>query len=95
MENCRDFIKKKYWSRLSMQKTHSTKKETQQTLFFEKFVTEGIEKVEELAKEGAMVDGGLMAQVRAFSVQQERDEVYADLRYAASLHCLVERVERL
>ena len=84
MENCRDFIKKEYWSRLSMQKTHRTKKETQQTLFFEKCVTEGIEEAEELAKEGAMVDGGLMAQVRAFSVQEERDEVYADLRYALS-----------
>ena len=73
-----------------MQKTHRTKKETQQMLFFEKFITEGNEKADELAKEGAMVDGGLMAQVRASTVQQEREEVYAALRYAASLHCLVE-----
>ena len=59
-------------------------------LLFEKIITEGIEKAEELAKEGAMVDGGLMAQVRACRVQQEREEIYAALRYAASLHCLVE-----
>ena len=48
-----------------MQKTHRTKKETQQMLFFEKFITEGIEKADELAKEGAVVDGELVAQVRA------------------------------
>ena len=33
-----------------MQKTHRTKKETQQMLLFEKFITEGIEKADELAK---------------------------------------------
>ena len=37
-----------------------------------------------------MGDEGFMAQVRAKTVQQEREEVYAALQYAASFHCLVE-----
>ena len=56
----------------------------------EKFVTDGNEKADELAKKGAMLDEGFMAQTRATTVQQEREEVYAALRYAASFHCLVE-----
>ena len=31
-----------------------------------------------------------MAQVRAITIQQEREEVDAALEYAASFHCLVE-----
>ena len=31
-----------------------------------------------------------MAQARASTIQQEREEVYAPLQYAASFHCLVE-----
>ena len=57
---------------------------------FERFITEGNEKAHELAKAGAMLDGGVMAQVRVSTVQQEREEVYAVLHYAASFHCLVE-----
>ena len=57
----------------------------------EKFVTEGSEKTDELAKVGAMLDESFMAEVRAKTVQQEREEVYAPLHYAASFHhCLVE-----
>ena len=56
---------------------------------FEKFITEGNEKAEELAKEGAMMDEGFMTEARASTTQQER-EVYAALQYAASSHCLVE-----
>ena len=48
------------------------------------------ETTDELAREGAMMDGGVMAQVRASTVQQEREDVCAALQYAASLHCLVE-----
>ena len=50
----------------------------------EKFVTEGNEKADELAKEGAMLNGGNNM------VQQEREDVHAALQYAASFHCLVE-----
>ena len=57
---------------------------------FEKFVREGNEKADELAKAGAMLDEGIMAEARAKTVQQEREEVYAALQYAASFYCLVE-----
>ena len=56
----------------------------------EKFITEGNEKADEPAKGGAMFDGGERAQVGAVTIQQEREEVYAAVHYAASFHCLVE-----
>ena len=37
------------------------------------FVTEGNEEADELAKAGAMLDEGLMAEVRAVAVKQERE----------------------
>ena len=57
---------------------------------FGRFVTKGNEKADELAKEGAMLDGGFMAEARATTVQQGREEVHAALQHAASFHCLVE-----
>ena len=36
------------------------------------------------------MDEGFMAEVTAKTVQQEREEVYVALQYAASFHCLVE-----
>ena len=62
---------------------------------FEHFITEGNEKAHELAKDGAMMDGGVMAQIRASTVQQKREEVYAAWQYAACFHCLVEEWQRL
>ena len=38
---------------------------------FDKFVTEGNEKADELAEVGAMLDEGFMAEVRAKTVQQK------------------------
>ena len=49
----------------------------------EKLATEGNEKADELAKDGAMMGGGKMTQIRASTVQQRREEVYAALQYAA------------
>ena len=40
---------------------------------FEQFVNEGNEKACELAKEGAMLDQGFMAEARAETLQQERE----------------------
>ena len=37
-----------------------------------------------------MLDGGFKAEARAKTMQQEREEVYADLQYAASFHSSVE-----
>ena len=45
---------------------------------------------DELAKDGAMLDGGEMAQIRASTAQQKREEVHAALQCAASFHCLVD-----
>ena len=71
-------------------KAHRTKKDQKEMSHFEKFVTEGNEKADELAKAGALLDEGFMAETRAKTVQQEREEVCAALHYAASFHCLVE-----
>ena len=68
---------------------HSSQKEKQKMTLLEKFITEGNGKADEPAKEGANLDGRDVAQVRAITIQQER-EVYAALPYAASFHCLVE-----
>ena len=56
----------------------------------EKFVTEGNEKADELAKSGALLDEGFVAEAGAEAMKQEREEVYVALQYAASFHCLVE-----
>ena len=71
-KNCVESIKKGVRWRSSV-KTHRSKKEMQRMSLFEKFITEGNCKSDELAKEGAMLDGGGMAHV------QERDEVSAAL----------------
>ena len=71
-------------------KAHRTKKEMQQVSVSERFTAKGNEKVDELAQEGSLTDGGLMAQVRASTVQQGRKEVFAAMQNAASFHCLVE-----
>ena len=57
---------------------------------FEMFVTEGNEKADDLARAGAMLGEGFMAEARAETMQQESEEVYMALQYAASFHCLVE-----
>ena len=62
---------------------------------FEKFVTEGNEKADELAKGGALLDEGFMAEARAETIQQEREEVYAALQHAAKLPLLSRRMEGL
>ena len=52
---------------------HRTKKDKKKMSQFEKFVAEGNEKADELAKEGAMLNEGFMAETRAKTVQQERE----------------------
>ena len=72
-------------------KVHCTKKEKEQMTQFERFVTKGNEKADELARAGAMLDEGFMAEVRADTRKQGREEVYVALQYAASFHCRVEQ----
>ena len=48
--------------------------------------TEGNEKAAELAKVGALLAEGFIAEARANTVQQGGEEVYAATQYAASFH---------
>ena len=64
-------------------KAHRTKKEKKDMSHFERFVTEGNEKADELEKEGALLDEGLRWEARPKAMQQEREELYAALQYAA------------
>ena len=72
-------------------KAHRTKKEQKHMSQFERFVTESNENADDLAKAVAMLDEGFMAEARAETMQQERDDVYAALQYAASFHCMIEQ----
>ena len=72
-------------------KAHRTEKEKEKMTKFERFVTEGNEKADELAEAGAKLDEGFMAEVRADTLKQGKEEVYVALQYAASFHCLVEQ----
>ena len=54
-------------------KAHRTKKDKKNMTQFEKLSTDGNEKADELAKAGAMLDEGSMAETRAKTVQQERE----------------------
>ena len=56
-------------------KAHRTKKEIETVTKFEMFVTEGNERADELAKAGAMLDEGFMAEARADTMKQEREGV--------------------
>ena len=89
-EELHELVKRGIVVEVARVKAHRTKKETEKMTNIERFVTEGNEKADELAKAGAMPDQGLMAEVRAVTVKQEREEVYVALQYAASFHCLVE-----
>ena len=56
-------------------KAHRTKKEKENMTKIERFITEGNEKADELAKAGAMLDEGFMAEARAETVKKERERV--------------------
>ena len=55
-------------------KAHRTKKDKNEMSHFEKFVTDGNEKVDELAKAGAMLEEGFVAGSGQKTVQQEREK---------------------
>ena len=56
---------------------------------FEKFAMEGTEAADWVAKDGADLDGGAMATMRAATVRQERMEAHAALQFVATFHCHV------
>ena len=65
-------------------KAHRSEKEETTNVALRRFVTEGDEKADEYAKDGAVMYGRVMAQIRASTVQQKREEAQAALQYAAS-----------
>ena len=76
-------------------KAHRSKNEVQQMSLFERFVIEGSERADELAKEGAMMDGGVVAQVRASTVQQEREEGFRIFAVRSQFSLSVGGLERV
>ena len=89
-EELHELVKRYILVEVAHFKAHHTKKEKEKMTKIERFVTEGNQKADELAKAGAMLDEGFMAEVTAVSVKQEREEVYVALQYTASFNCLVE-----
>ena len=53
-------------------RAHHTEKEKQDMTLFKKLVTEENESADELVKDGAMLDGCEMSQIRANTVQQKK-----------------------
>ena len=87
-KNCTVWPQEIWRWKWSMSRHTAQKKEKKEMSHFDKkFVNDGNEKPDELAKAGAMLDKGFMAEERAKTMQQE---VYAALQYAASFYCLVE-----
>ena len=78
------------WWKWSTSRHTAQRKITKRCRILRSFVTEGNEKADELAKAGAMLDEGFVAEARAKTMQQEREEVFSALQYAASFHCLVD-----
>ena len=73
---------------------HRTKKDKKEMSQFEKFVFDGNEKADELATARAMLDGGLMAETRAKTVQRERRSVRS-LAARSQLSLFGRRMKRL
>ena len=76
-------------------KAHRSQKEKQERSHFECFVADRNERANELARDGAKLDGGEMAQIRASTVQQKGKDIHAILQYAASFSLFGEGVARL
>ena len=75
-EELHELVKRGILVEVAHVKAHRTKKEKEKMTQFERFVTEGNEKAGGLAKAGAMLDEGFMAEVRAVTMKQgERGSV--------------------
>ena len=64
-EELHQLMSKEIFGEVEHVNAHRTKKDTNDVSRFEKFVAQGNQKVNELAKAGAMLDEGFMAQARA------------------------------
>ena len=94
-QESQELVKRGILVEVTYVKAHRTKKEKEKMTQIERFVTEGNEKADELAKAGAMLDEGFMAEVRAVTMKREREEVYVALQYAANFLLFSEGMERL
>ena len=75
-EELRELVKRGILVEVEHVKVHRTKKKQKEKMTqLERFVTEGNEKADELAKAGAMLDEGFMAEARAETMKQERGGV--------------------
>ena len=74
-EELHELVKRGILVEVERVKAHRTKKEKENMTQLESFVTEGNEKADGLAKGGAMLDEGFMAEARAETVKQERGGV--------------------
>ena len=72
-EELHELVKRGILVEVEHVKAHRTKKEKEKMTQLERFVTDGNGKADELAKAGAMLDEGLMAEARAETVKQERE----------------------
>ena len=89
-KNCIIWQKGHFGGSATCKSTSHEEKKRKICRIFEKFIIEGNEKADELAKGGALQDTGFMAEARPETMQQEREELYAALQYTARFHCLVE-----
>ena len=69
-EESHELVKRGILVEVAHVKAHRTKKEKEKMTKIERFVTEGNEKADELAKAGAMLDKGLMTEVRAVAMHE-------------------------
>ena len=90
-EESHELVKRGILVEVAHVKAHRTRKEEEKMTQFERFVTQGSENADELAKAGAMLDATFMGEVRPDTIQQGREEVYVALPCAASFHCLLEQ----
>ena len=72
-EELHELVKRGILVEVELVKAHRTKKEKENMTQLERFVTEGNEKADGLAKGGAMLDEGFMAEARAETMKQERE----------------------
>ena len=64
-EEPHELVKRGILVEVARVKAHRTKKEQEKMTQYERFVTEGNEKADELVKAGAMLGEGFLAEVRA------------------------------
>ena len=71
LEESHELVKRGILVEVAHVRAHRTKKEKEKMTKFERFVTEGNEKADEMAKAGAMMDESFMAEARAETMKKD------------------------